>query len=317
VIVDTYGTPTYKEANPAVISIASFPFFFGMMFGDMGHGSIICFFAIYLILFARSMKKNPSIKGILQVRYMLFIMGIMSTWAGLIYNEFFAIPTNIFGSCYKFNDPETIHQNKHAKTATFIWRRQESKCVYPFGQDPAWAAAENKLTLVNSIKMKMSVIFGVVHMVLGILIKGTNMIRQRKCIELLTEVVAGLVILLGLFGWMDALIIKKFFMTYDIDDCSTKINGRCIGAIKNEKTPGIISIMITTVFGFGNYDESRPQDPIFGETEGDMYTYSVLLLLSVVVCVPIMLCTKPLLFLMGQKKQRVDANAHIELVSID
>jgi V-type H+-transporting ATPase subunit a len=58
IIVDTYGTPTYKEANPAVISIATFPFFFGMMFGDMGHGSIITCFAIYLILFARSLKRN-------------------------------------------------------------------------------------------------------------------------------------------------------------------------------------------------------------------------------------------------------------------
>ena len=33
-------------------------------------------------------------------------MGIMSTYSGLIYNEFFAIPTNIFGTCYKLNDPE-------------------------------------------------------------------------------------------------------------------------------------------------------------------------------------------------------------------
>lgn len=40
------------------------------------------------------------------VRHLLLIMGIMSTYAGLIYNEFFAIPTNIFGSCYKLNDPE-------------------------------------------------------------------------------------------------------------------------------------------------------------------------------------------------------------------
>lgn len=89
--------------------------------------------------------------------------------------------------------------------------------------------------------------------------------------DLLTEVLTGLIILGGLFGWMDALILKKFFMTYDIDDCSNRLDemstARCIGAINNEKTPGIISIMITTVFAFGNYDESKPHDPIIGDTE--------------------------------------------------
>ena len=111
----------------------------------------------------------------MQARYLLFIMGIMSTWAGLIYNEFFAIPTNIFGSCYDFNKPE-LRPKTNPSTRTIFWRRIESKCVYPYGQDPVWAASENKLTLVNSIKMKMSVIFGVFHMCLGILVKGTNMI---------------------------------------------------------------------------------------------------------------------------------------------
>ena len=158
-----------------MISIATFPFFFGMMFGDMGHGSIIACFAIYLILFARSLKKNPQLKGFMQARYLLFIMGIMSTWAGLIYNEFFAVPTNIFGSCYDMNQPE-MRPNSNQSTRTIFWLRLESRCVYPFGQDPVWAASENKLTLVNSIKMKMSVIFGVIHMSFGILVKGTNMI---------------------------------------------------------------------------------------------------------------------------------------------
>lgn len=239
-VVDTYGIPTYLEANPAVLSIATFPFFFGMMFGDMGHGSILFLVAAYMVLFAKKLQ-SPATKGMLEARYLLMLMGMMSTWAGLIYNEFFAIPMNIFGSCYHYNDPISkttglpvyngTSGNETAKAQTVYWRRLESRCVYPFGQDPVWAAATNKLTLVNSIKMKMSVIFGVLHMSFGVFCKGTNMLYQRKYLEFLTEVVAGCVILWGLFGWMDALIITKFFKTYDIDDCSTMEKGRCIGAL--------------------------------------------------------------------------------------
>ena len=103
-IVDTYGVPTYQEANPALLSIATFPFFFGMMFGDMGHGSVLVVIALYLVINAKKFK-NPMVKGALHARYLLLLMGLMSCYAGLIYNEYFAIPTNIFGSCYAMNDP--------------------------------------------------------------------------------------------------------------------------------------------------------------------------------------------------------------------
>jgi len=120
----------------------------------------------------------------------------------------------------------------------------------------------------------MSVIFGVIHMTFGILMKGTNKLYYCQCMDMLTEVLAGLIILGGMFGWMDALILKKFFMTYDIDDCSNQKGDemsklRCIGDLNNEKLPGIISIMITTVFAFGNYDQTRPHIPIIGATEED------------------------------------------------
>ena len=106
----------------------------------------------------------------------------------------------------------------------------------------------------------------------GILMKGTNKLFYCQCMDLLTEVLAGLVILGGMFGWMDALILKKFFMTTDIDDCTNVgggVSARCIGDLNNEKLPGIISIMITTVFAFGNYDTKRPHIPIIGATEED------------------------------------------------
>lgn len=95
VIVDTYGVPTYLEANPALISMVTFPFLFGMMFGDMGHGSILLVVAMILTL-GYDKLKDTLVAGALPLRYLFLFMGICATYCGLIYNEFFAMQTNIF-----------------------------------------------------------------------------------------------------------------------------------------------------------------------------------------------------------------------------
>lgn len=42
-IVSTYGTPRYREVNPGFFTCMSFPFLFGVMFGDVGHGGFLLF----------------------------------------------------------------------------------------------------------------------------------------------------------------------------------------------------------------------------------------------------------------------------------
>jgi V-type H+-transporting ATPase subunit a len=50
-IINTYGTPNYKEFNPTVFTIVSFPFLFAVMFGDIAHGSVLFFLGAFLIIF--------------------------------------------------------------------------------------------------------------------------------------------------------------------------------------------------------------------------------------------------------------------------
>lgn len=48
-IVETYGVPKYKEANPSFFTTITFPFLFGVMFGDICHGLILFSFGLFLI----------------------------------------------------------------------------------------------------------------------------------------------------------------------------------------------------------------------------------------------------------------------------
>lgn len=78
------------------------------------------------------------------------------------------------------------------------------------GLDYAWGMSTGKLSFANGVKMKMSVIFGILHMNFGILIKGTNAIFKGNWPIFFLEVVGGLVILNALFGWMDLLVFNKW-----------------------------------------------------------------------------------------------------------
>lgn len=65
-IVNTYGVPSYKEANPAVFACVTFPFLFGIMFGDLGHGCVLLAVGIFLCVFSDPLKnKVPSMAVVL------------------------------------------------------------------------------------------------------------------------------------------------------------------------------------------------------------------------------------------------------------
>ena len=47
-IIEAYGIADYREINPAFFTIISFPFLYGVMFGDMGHGIIMALVAAFM-----------------------------------------------------------------------------------------------------------------------------------------------------------------------------------------------------------------------------------------------------------------------------
>ncbi len=58
--------------------------------------------------------------------------------------------------------------------------------------------------------MKISVIIGVVHMTLGVIIKACNSLYFRRKVEFWFEFIPQLFFLILVFGYMDFLIIYKW-----------------------------------------------------------------------------------------------------------
>ena len=57
------------------------------------------------------------------------------------------------------------------------------------GIDPVWYLSSNELSYINSMKMKISVILGVLHMALGIFLRGANHVHFSRKVDFIFEFV--------------------------------------------------------------------------------------------------------------------------------
>lgn len=113
-------------------------------------------------------------------------------------------------------------------------------CVYPLGIDSIWKVAENKMQFTNSFKMKLAVILGVIHMLLGLGIKIINTVKKNNYLSLFTVAIPQLIFMLCTFFYMDFLIVLKW---------NTDYTGKA-----NQYAPSIINTMIEAYAGFGGSD---------------------------------------------------------------
>uniref|UniRef100_A0A8C4FBL9 V-type proton ATPase subunit a n=1 Tax=Dicentrarchus labrax TaxID=13489 RepID=A0A8C4FBL9_DICLA len=221
-IVEAYGVGDYREVSPAPYTIITFPFLFAVMFGDLGHGMVMSLFALWMVLTEKKQKKKRSSNEIWAMffngRYIILMMGLFSIYTGLIYNDCFSKSLNIFGSGWSV---KAI--NKTLQTNAVLTLDPNVSGVfsgpYPFGIDPIWNMAVNRLSFLNSYKMKMSVVIGVIHMSFGVVLSVFNHLHFRQKFNVYLLFLPELLFLLCLFGYLVFMIFYKW-LAYGVRDSS-------------------------------------------------------------------------------------------------
>ena len=311
-IVNQYGIPNYHEINPGYFTIITFPFLFGIMFGDVGHGLILFFITLYLFNLANKNRKKQGpinsdelpfindknnnnsreinildspedsmLKSFVQYRYFFLLCSIFGIFCGFMYNEFFAIPLNLFGTCYTSKkNGELILSKEHRINAP------DKKCVYPVGLDPSWIGTVNELTYTNSLKMKLSIIVGVLHMMLGIFIRGINNINAKNHTAFYFEFIPQFLFMGLMFGYLISMIFYKWGTDYDSN---------------THEAPSLLTIMINMAIKLGEIDGKPLFESFLGFSQESI---NRLILFICVLLIPVMLLVKPINFYMRKVKTK-------------
>ncbi|XP_039203167.1 V-type proton ATPase 116 kDa subunit a1 isoform X4 [Crotalus tigris] len=219
-IVDAYGIGTYREINPAPYTIITFPFLFAVMFGDFGHGILLTLFAVWMVIRESRILSQKSDNEIFNIifsgRYIILLMGSFSIYTGLIYNDCFSKSLNMFGSSWSVR-PMFQKSNWTEDLLQEYPMLQLNPAIegvfggaYPFGIDPIWNIATNKLVFLNSFKMKMSVILGIIHMMFGITLSLLNHIYFKKPLNIFLGFIPEIIFMSSLFGYLIILIFYKW-----------------------------------------------------------------------------------------------------------
>lgn len=161
-VLEAYGLPHKGEFDPTTIMSFFYVFFFGMMLSDAAYGAIVaiaCFVAL---------KKFPRMSASMHKSLKLFCFCGLSTvvW-GILFSGYFGDAVDVIGKTF-------------------------------FGVDvsvpPLWFAPLN-----NPMKLLIySMAFGLVHLFVGLGIKGYMQIKDKQYLDFFCDVVLWYVFLIGL-----------------------------------------------------------------------------------------------------------------------
>ncbi|XP_058877488.1 V-type proton ATPase 116 kDa subunit a 3-like [Acipenser ruthenus] len=296
-IVDAYGVATYQEVNPAPYTIITFPFLFAVMFGDVGHGLLMFLFALWMVLEEKDPKLKNGSNEIWRTffggRYLILLMGAFSVYTGAIYNECFSKAMNPFPSGWSVTG---MFQNGDWSEAVLEGNQYLTldpnvtdvfHGPYPFGIDPIWSLSNNHLNFLNSYKMKMSVVIGIIHMTFGVCLGVFNYSHFRKGYSIVLVFLPELVFMVALFGYLVFMIVYKWLV---------------YGPHNSQTAPSIL-IHFINMFLFSTSAENT-------ELYTGQHIVQMVLVILALCSVPVLLFGKPLyLFLNHMLNSRIKSSS--------
>ena len=171
-IVELYGLPSSKEVDPTIFLIFTFSIFFGIMFGDAGHGLIFVIIS-FLGIFAKGLRQSIRLMFVL-----LFAVGFSS----------FIMGAFVFGEAFGYELAELL--NIHTL----------------FGNPyPILSPIHNLTEIFN-----LTLIIGSIHVILGLLLRMINQIRHKEYEELLKETWAQIFLYAAILYFLSSLGIINF-----------------------------------------------------------------------------------------------------------
>uniref|UniRef100_A0A4W6C067 V-type proton ATPase subunit a n=1 Tax=Lates calcarifer TaxID=8187 RepID=A0A4W6C067_LATCA len=287
-IVDAYGVASYREVNPAVYTIITFPFLFAVMFGDVGHGLLMTVAALWMVLEEKDPKLRNNNNEIWRMmfggRYLILLMGLFSIYTGAVYNECFSRGLSTFSSAWHVVTSSLFSASVLAGSEYLSMDPNVTGVFtspYPFGIDPIWGLANNKLTFLNSYKMKMSVIIGIIHMTFGVCLSFFNYWHFGQVSSVFFVLIPELFFMVCLFGYLVFMVVFKW-LAYTPDQSQT--------------APSILIHFIDMFL----FTENSDNPPLY---KGQMVVQKVLVVLALC-SVPVLLLGKPLYKYITFKKRR-------------
>jgi len=163
--------------------------------------------------------------------------------------------------------------------------------IYVFGVDPVWKGSSNELLYYNSVKMKMSIIIGIIQMSLGIFLHFFNALHFKHNMDIFGEFIPRIVFLWAIFGYLCFMIFFKWSTNYpeqNVLNIQWKVENNITGDIRGpypgtSDAPVLLNELIFMVLPGG-----KPDNLYKGQ-----HLFQYALVAIAVLMVPIMCCLKP------------------------